>query len=67
MSEGSRTDFQSVPQTSGSDRGFWIGLAILGGSYVFLIVAMLLADLFFTTPDHLVESLRTEQRVEITH
>jgi hypothetical protein len=46
MSEASRTDRQSVPPGGGSDRGFWIGLAILGGSYVFLILAMLLADVF---------------------
>ncbi len=61
MSETSRTDWQSVPPGGGSDRGFWIGLGILGGSYVFLILAMLLADVFFTTPKHLAESLRKEQ------
>ena len=50
-----------APPGVGSDRGFWIGVSILGGSYIFLILAMLAADLFFTTPDHLVESLNKEQ------
>lgn len=59
-SQPSRMDCQSVPP-SGSDRVFWLGVCILGGSYVFLILAMLAADLFFTTPGHLVESLQKEQ------
>jgi molybdate transport system permease protein len=45
----------------GSDRVFWIGLTILGGSYVFLIVAMLVADLFYTSPRQLLEPLEKEQ------
>lgn len=45
----------------GSDRVFWIGLTILGGSYVFLIVAMLAADLFYTSPRQLLEPLQKEQ------
>jgi molybdate transport system permease protein len=50
-----------VPANAGSDRGFWIGLTILGGSYVALILAMIAADLFFTTPDHLLASLRSPE------
>ncbi len=46
---------------AGSDRAFIIGLSILGGSYVVLILAMLAADLFFTTPDHLLESVKKEE------
>jgi molybdate transport system permease protein len=37
----------------GSDAPFYIGMCILGGTYVVLIVAMLIADTFFTTPEHL--------------
>lgn len=40
-----------------SDTPFLVALAILGGTYVVLIVAMLLADLAFTTPRHFLESL----------
>lgn len=51
----------SAPPQLGSDRTFWIGLAILGGSYVLLILAMIVADLFYTTPGQLLESLQKEQ------
>jgi molybdate transport system permease protein len=44
------------PYWSG-DAGFWLCLAILGGSYIVLIVAMLVADLFYTSPGHLLEAL----------
>jgi molybdate transport system permease protein len=40
-----------------SDRPFLIVLAIMGGSYLVLIVAMLAADLFFTTPPHIIKAL----------
>jgi molybdate transport system permease protein len=41
-----------------ADWAFYLCLALLGGTYLVLIVAMLAADLFFTTPGHIVESLR---------
>ena len=49
-----------------SDAPFLVALAVLGGSYVVLIVAMLLADLAFTSPWHLLEALPQPelQRVE---
>ena len=37
----------------GSDIPFYIGLVVLGGTYVLLLLAMLTADLFYTSPDHL--------------
>jgi molybdate transport system permease protein len=43
----------------GSDRGFLIGFAVIGGLYVFLIVAMVAADLFYTSPEHLLAALRS--------
>ena len=36
---------------------FYVSLALLGGAYLVLIVAMLVADLFFTTPGDLLEAL----------
>src|ERR1043165_3315005 len=50
-----------APQRGHPDLPFWICLAILGGSYVVLIVAMLVADLFFTTPGHLLGALSNPQ------
>ncbi|MBX9677889.1 MAG: ABC transporter permease [Gemmataceae bacterium] len=45
---------------------FWLGLSILGGFYVLLIVAMIIADLFYTTPGHLLEAIaRPEIRFAI--
>jgi molybdate transport system permease protein len=41
-----------------SDWPFMAGLIVLGGLYVGLIVAMLLADLHFTTPGHLLAALQ---------
>jgi molybdate transport system permease protein len=37
----------------GSDVPFYVGLGLLGGLYVALIVAMLVADATYTTPEHL--------------
>ena len=43
------------------DRKFFGALAVLGGGYVLLIVAMFAADLFFTTPGHLLEALSSRE------
>src|SRR5207245_1199476 len=43
------------------DWPFYVSLALLGGTYLVLIVAMLVADLFFTTPGHVFESLQSDQ------
>jgi molybdate transport system permease protein len=45
----------------GSDVPFVLALAVLGGSYVALIVAMLLADAAFTTPDNLLAALLSRE------
>jgi molybdate transport system permease protein len=44
-----------------SNRVFYLCLAVLGGTYVALIVAMLVADLFFTTPGELVAALASPE------
>jgi molybdate transport system permease protein len=44
-----------------SDVPFLLSLGLLGGSYLVLIVAMLLADLAFTTPDHLLGALASKE------
>jgi len=44
-----------------SDRPFLVGLSILGGTYVALIVAMVLADLAFTSPRHVGHALSSPE------
>lgn len=44
-----------------SDRAFLRGLVVLGGGYVLLIVLMLLADVFYTSPVQLVKALATPE------
>jgi molybdate transport system permease protein len=43
-----------------SDVPFWSALFILGGLYIVLVVAMLLAQASFTSPDHLLKALDSE-------
>lgn len=43
---------------SNGDRAFVASFALIGGLYVGLIVAMIVADLSFTTPGHLLDTLR---------
>jgi molybdate transport system permease protein len=45
----------------GSDAPFVAALAVLGGSYVVLIVAMLAADASFTSPGHLLAALASRE------
>lgn len=45
------------PPRSRSDAPFYAILVVVGGSYLVLIVAMLAADLFFTTPSHIWKAL----------
>jgi molybdate transport system permease protein len=44
-----------------SDRPFVFALAILGSTYILLILAMLAADLFYTTPAHLLSALNSPE------
>jgi molybdate transport system permease protein len=46
---------------AGSDTPFLACLAILGGTYVVLIAAMLIADASFTSPSHLLAALRSPE------
>ena len=43
---------------AGSDAPFFAVMGTLGGSYVLLILAMLAADLAFTSPQHFIDALR---------
>jgi molybdate transport system permease protein len=45
----------------GSDVPFLAGLSVLGGTYLFLIVAMLIADASFTSPEHLWAALASRE------
>jgi molybdate transport system permease protein len=49
------------PPRTRSDAPFFVGLGVLGGTYVVLIVAMLLAMASFTSPDHLLGALASEE------
>jgi molybdate transport system permease protein len=51
----------SPTPAAGSDAPFYLSLSLLGGVYVLLIVAMLLADVFYTSPVHLLQALRTPE------
>jgi molybdate transport system permease protein len=48
-------------QTLPSDIPFLVGLGVLGGSYLLLILAMLVADVFYTTPDHLLRAFNSPE------
>jgi molybdate transport system permease protein len=57
MTGAARPARQALP----SDLPFLIGLGLLGGSYLLLILAMLVADVFFTTPDHLLRAFNSPE------
>jgi molybdate transport system permease protein len=48
----------AAPPSSAGDRVFFGCLALLGGSYVLLIVLMIFADCLYTTPGYLLDALR---------
>src|SRR4051812_46019909 len=48
-------------QRVGSDAPFLAGLCVIGGLYVLLIVAMVLADTAFTSPRHLWQALASAE------
>src|SRR5438309_707476 len=52
---------ETGPRYGGSDAPFWAALLLLSGLYVFLIVAMLAAQASFTSPDHLLKALDSEE------
>ena len=48
----------AVPHRAGSDVPFFLTMGTLGGSYLLLIVALVAADLAFTSPRHIADALR---------
>lgn len=48
----------TAPRTTSGDLGFYVCLGLLGGLYVVLIVALLVADMLYTTPGDLWQSLQ---------
>jgi molybdate transport system permease protein len=52
---------RSAPHRAGPDWPFFVAFSLLGGIYVLLILAMLLADLSYTTPDHLLAALASPE------
>jgi len=49
---------QTAPHRAGSDAPFFAVMGTLGGSYILLIVAMLAADLAYTSPRNFADALR---------
>jgi molybdate transport system permease protein len=49
------------PNRVRSDLPFFLALGVLGGTYVLLIVAMLLAEASFTSPDHFLKALANDR------
>ncbi len=50
-----------APPRARSDVPFYLALGVLSGLYLVLILAMLVADACFTTPDHLLQALRSRE------
>src|SRR5437773_2633359 len=50
-----------MPTSKNSDRVFLAGLAVIGGLYLLLIVAMLVADATFTTPHRVWQTLQVPE------
>jgi molybdate transport system permease protein len=46
---------------TGTDRGFYLALIVLGGSYLLLVVGLLLADLLYTSPGEIRAALDDPQ------
>ena len=52
----------SVPaRCAAADRRFFLGLWLLGGTYIGLIAALLVADFSFTSPNQFVQALRSRE------
>ena len=47
--------------TRGSDAFFFSGMILLSGFYVFMVAAMLIADLWYTTPTHFFSALNSSE------
>lgn len=61
MSAAVSAEKPAPPLRIASDLPFLLGLSILGGLYLVLIVAMLLADLAYTSPFHLLQALGSRE------
>jgi molybdate transport system permease protein len=52
---------QPKPHRTNPDWPFFLSFGLLSGLYLLLILAMLLADLLYTTPDHLLAALNSPE------
>ena len=57
----SRETPPAAPHTIGSDAPFYVGMSLLGGFYIFMIVAMLVADCFYTSPGDVLDALNSPE------
>ena len=49
------------PSRGPSDVPFFLGMSVIGGVYILLIVAMLVADASFTSPKHFWQALQSRE------
>lgn len=49
------------PHRVSSDVPFFLVMGIVGATYVFLIAAMIIADMTFTTPGHILNAVKSEE------
>lgn len=61
MNEPARDSLFAAGPLRSADRRFLAGLILLGSTYVFLLVATLAADLFYTSPGHLWRALASPE------
>lgn len=61
MTEPTETDGRRDAIKVGSDVPFHLGLGVLSGSYVLMILAMLIAEATYTTPDDIIKALRSPE------
>jgi len=59
MADSSRGENELRPRTARDP--FFLVLSVWGGTYVVLIAAMLAADAFFTTPEHILQALSSRE------
>lgn len=61
MKPGALPSVPAPARLDAADRRFFLGLWLLGGTYIGLIAALLIADFSFTSPNQFVQALRSRE------
>lgn len=61
MKPGTLQSGPALARRDAADRRFLLGLWLLGGTYIVLIAALLVADFSFTSPNQFVQALRSRE------